>query len=111
MWWMKNARHLLPVVFAALLLGCGDSAIDISDSEEHDNKRGKPELKYVLLDSSGWGSREVVFDGDTLEPITDPRYMGTYNYVNFRGTFVTGVGHFLFDMLPYYIGGNVRGPG
>ena len=34
MWWMKNARHLLPVVCAAFLLGCGNSAIDISDSEE-----------------------------------------------------------------------------
>ena len=34
MWWTKNARHLLLVACAALLLGCGDSAIDISDSEE-----------------------------------------------------------------------------
>ena len=49
--------------------------------------------------------------------------MGTYNYVNVRaapdkwynvgGWLKTGasyVGHGLFDVLPYKIGGSVRGP-
>ena len=68
--------------------------------------------------------REVVFDGDTHEIVTDPRWMGTYNYVtpaplpngfgdvkgalNWAGQ---GAGHFFLDVAPYLIGGNVRGPG
>ncbi len=55
--------------------------------------------------------------------VTDPRYMGTYNYVvvsqppeNFNviqwiKTGVTFIGHVVVDVAPYKLGGNVRGPG
>jgi hypothetical protein len=82
----------------------------------HDNGVGKPELKFVHPDG-----REAVIDGDTHEPVTDAKYMPTYNYVNpmpmdeikgptdlvkFAGK---NIGHFLTDVVPYAIGGNVRG--
>ncbi|MFZ5966969.1 MAG: hypothetical protein ACOYVK_07315 [Bacillota bacterium] len=79
----------------------------------HDNKVGNPELKFVHPDG-----REAVFDGDTLEPILDPRYKATYNYVtpaqppenlfDIAGwiEFIKkGIGHFIKDMLPYYLTG------
>lgn len=44
-------------------------------SKEHDNKKGKKELKYVHPDG-----REAVFNGDTGEPMLDPKYKATYNY-------------------------------
>lgn len=82
----------------------------------HDNKVGKPELKFVHPDG-----REAVIDGDTHEPVTDAKFMPTYNYVNpmpmddikgpadlikFAGK---NLGHFFADVVPYAIGGNVRG--
>ena len=85
----------------------------------HDNKRGKPELKYIHPDG-----REAVFDGDTLEPGTDPRYKGTYNYVfpeplpepwydhsseEWILFDIKGAGHTVLDVAPYIAGGNVRG--
>lgn len=82
----------------------------------HDNGKGKPELKFVSTDG-----REAVFDGDTHELLMDPRFMPTYNYVNpMKASEVDGVGsaarfvgknigHFAADVVPYWIGGNVRG--
>ncbi len=88
-------------------------------SQYHDNGVGKPERKFINVDG-----REAVYDGDSGELVTDPEFMGTYNYVNPAkppknklnlygwGRFVCrGLGHFAFDMVPYYIGGNVRGEG
>ena len=49
--------------------------LEPDESVLHDNNTGKPEQKFVHKDG-----REAVFDGDTLEPITDPNYMATYNY-------------------------------
>ncbi|MCE9572510.1 MAG: hypothetical protein K8W52_05085 [Deltaproteobacteria bacterium] len=84
----------------------------------HDDGQGAPEKKYINPDG-----RESVRDGDTGAEVTDPRYKATYNYVNpmswdnahgvggvaeFAGR---SVGHFAADILPYWIGGNVRGPG
>ncbi|WP_240549183.1 RHS repeat-associated core domain-containing protein [Billgrantia antri] len=84
----------------------------------HDNGIGLPEQKFIHPDG-----REVVFDGDTLEIITDPRYVGTYNYVNpapipnewydvkgWGAWAGKGLGHGVLDVLPYALGGNVRGP-
>ncbi|WP_027399036.1 RHS repeat-associated core domain-containing protein [Anaerovorax odorimutans] len=80
----------------------------------HDNGKGKPELKFINPNG-----REAVFDGDTLKPITDSKYKATYNYVTpapkpskatdikgwakFAGK---GAGHFVTDMLPYYLTNN-----
>ena len=81
-----------------------------SESLYHIDDVGKDELKYVHPDG-----REAVFNGDTLEPMTDPRYMGTYNYVTIQELpenaeyrdyiAVAGsyVGHFFADVLPYYL--------
>lgn len=84
-----------------------------SQSIYHDNKVGKPEKKFVATDG-----REAVFDGDTLQPVTDPRYIATYNYcpvyqvpqdnpqfLDYYLTCATGIGHFFADMLPYYLTG------
>ena len=82
----------------------------------HDNGEGSPEKKYINPDG-----REAVMDGDTNAPVTDPRYMPTYNCVKpmawdnvhglgdgpeFAGR---NVGHFFAHVVPYRIGGNVRG--
>ena len=85
-----------------------------SQSIYHDNGIGKSELKYITDDG-----REAVFDGDTLEPVTDLRYIATYNYcplyqmpsagagvldyVKWAGS---GVGHIFADMVPYWLTGN-----
>jgi len=90
----------------------------LSESESifHDNGVGKPELKFIHTNGS-----EAVFDGDSLTIVTDPKYIGTYNYVNprpfssvngfvdFLDYAASAVGHGAVDVLPYLIGGNVRG--
>ena len=61
----------------------------------------------------------VVFDGDTLKPVTHPKYIATYNYsplyeipqsgagiVDYSKFVDSAVGHFFLDMLPYYMTGN-----
>lgn len=66
--------------------------------------------------------REVVYDGDTGKVVTDPALKGTYNYVNMRDSYrkirskpdlyratARAIGHLFADILPYEIGGNVRG--
>lgn len=93
--------------------GSGWILLDPSMSVFHDNGKGKSELKYINPDG-----REVVFDGDTLKPITDPQYKGTYNYVTpapkpksvtdvggWVDFGVKGVGHSVVDVLPYYLSG------
>lgn len=82
----------------------------------HDNGVGQAELKFVSDDG-----REAVFDGDTKELLMNPKFMPTFNYVNPMKTsevnsvqsaaaFVgRNVGHFFADVIPYAVGGNVRG--
>lgn len=85
-----------------------------SQSIYHDNGIGKPELKYINSDG-----REAVFDGDTLNPVTDPKYIATYNYSpvyqlpennasvsDYCKVATSAMGHFFCDMLPYYLTGN-----
>ncbi len=80
------------------------------ESVFHDNGIGLPEEKYVHPDG-----REFVYDGDTHQVITDPRYMGTYNYGTY-GDFsenttlneyvedIIGVlEHSFYDVLPYLL--------
>jgi hypothetical protein len=87
--------------------------LDKSMSIFHDNKIGKNEMKFVHPDG-----REAVFDGDTLEPVIDPVYKATYNYVvpsnipenklNIISWIIfiqKGFGHFIMDVLPYYLTG------
>ncbi|MBQ7935915.1 MAG: RHS repeat-associated core domain-containing protein [Clostridia bacterium] len=78
----------------------------------HDNGIGKPEEKYTHSDG-----REVVFDGDTKELITDPKYVGTYNYcvryqlpedpsfIDHAKYYVTSAGHQVVDVWPYKLTG------
>ena len=76
----------------------------------HIDDVGKDELKFVHPDG-----REAVFNGDTLEPMLDSRYMATYNYValmplpdnpgmmDYIAYGVCWVGHGVTDVLPYWI--------
>jgi hypothetical protein len=54
--------------------------------------------------------------------MTDPRYLGTYNYImpaqppedfldikGWKAFAKKGIGHYVVDVLPYLTGGNVRG--
>ena len=84
------------------------------ESKFHDDGVGANELKFIHLDG-----REAVFDGDTLEPETDARYMATYNYyvlyelpqsgatlddyVKYGWSYVM---HGVADVLPYWLTGN-----
>ncbi|MCX7110799.1 MAG: FG-GAP-like repeat-containing protein [Proteobacteria bacterium] len=87
-------------------------------SVEHDNKIGKQELKYIHNNGS-----ELVFDGDTHELITDPKYRGTYNYINPASIndfdrnkpqeglvifIVANIGHVIADYIPAKVFGNKR---
>ncbi|MEG3618962.1 hypothetical protein V5T82_10895 [Magnetovibrio sp. PR-2] len=82
----------------------------------HQNGVGKREKKYTHPDG-----REVVFDGDTGEVVTDPRFKGTYNYVHQEqrpvddldlvgwGKYVKStVGHAYYDVLPWVRHGTTR---
>ena len=87
----------------------------------HDNKVGRPELKFNHPDGG-----EFVFSADDTgeyQLYTHPMYMGTFNYIppapkgdgwtdvaGWSNWFVYGSGHFVVDVVPYLIGGNVRGP-
>ena len=108
----KNGTH--PTYEEVSDKNSGWTLLPESQSIYHDNGIGNPELKYTAADG-----REAVFDGDTLEPMTDPRYIATYNYcplyqVPPTGPVISdyvkfacsGVGHFVLDMLPYYLTGN-----
>ena len=78
------------------------------ESLYHIDDVGKDEIKYVHSDG-----REAVFHGDTLEPMTDPRYMATYNYVviiekpenfsigGYSSLLFSYAGHALWDVVPY----------
>lgn len=83
----------------------------------HDNHEGEPELKFIHPDG-----REAVFDGDDHILVTDPRYIGTYNYINpslqpedfptnkeellkWVEFGKTGIGHVVTDVVPYYMVG------
>lgn len=83
----------------------------------HDDNKGKQEIKFIHPDG-----REAVFDGDTLQPVTDARYKGTYNYINptiapkgFPNSkqdildwieySKAGLGHVVTDVIPYYMVG------
>jgi hypothetical protein len=80
------------------------------ESVFHMDGVGKDELKYVHPDG-----REAVFNGDTLAPMLDSRYMATYNYVplmplpnnpGIKDYAVYGlsyVGHGVVDVFPYLI--------
>lgn len=84
-------------------------------SKYHDNGIGETEQKFIFPDG-----REAVYDGDTGQLVTDPRFKGTYNYVNpaelswnplkWPEIYWRGLGHFYTDMLPYYMWGNNRPP-
>ena len=95
------------------------SKLPPSQSIYHDNNVGSPEVKYIHPDG-----REAVFSADMTgyyEPYIDPRYIATFNYVNpppfpewydvggYLDVYFYGQGHLMFDVLPYMIGGNVRG--
>lgn len=112
----KNGKHVS--YEEAIAKGSGWQLLPPKMSVYHDNGRGKPELKFVHPNG-----REAVFDGDTLLPVTDPKYRATYNYVaplsttdvkgvgsaiNFAAR---GVGHVITDVIPYKVlGGNNRKP-
>ena len=108
----KNGAH--PSYSAVNKKISGWNLLHKSQSVYHDNGIGKSELKYITDDG-----REAVFDGDTLAPVTDPRYIATYNYSplyqmpssgagvsDYAKLAGSGIGHFFADMLPYYLTGN-----
>ena len=83
----------------------------------HQNKVGKREKKYAHPDG-----REVVFDGDTGKVVTDLKLRGTFNYAHqelplkddasimeWAKWIYSGAGHVAKDIVPYWLGGNVRG--
>lgn len=61
-------------------------------SKYHQNLRGKLEQKFIHPDG-----REVVFDGDTGEVVTDPKIKGTYNY----GPNPNSPTHWIKDIWPH----------
>ena len=108
----KNGKH--PKYSEVTARNSGWNLLPKNQSLYHDNDVGKPELKYITNDG-----KEAVFDGDTLEPITDPRYIATYNYCplyqmpstgagisDYTQLIGSGMGHFFADMVPYYLTGN-----
>ena len=106
-----NGKH--PTYEEVITKDSGWVLLPPEQSIYHDNGIGKPELKFITSDG-----REAVFDGDTLLPITDPKYIATYNYVSlyqlpedanmwdYLKLAGSAAGHFFCDMLPYYLTGD-----
>ena len=106
----KNGTH---PTYDQVVSSSSWTKVSKDQTKYHDNGIGKAELKYTNKDG-----REAVFDGDTLQPMTDPRYIATYNfcpiqqlpdnpvikdYVTYG---ITMAGHAWKDVIPYYIWGN-----
>lgn len=99
--------------------GDGWTELTPAQSAFHDDPATPdPERKFIHEDG-----REAVFNPETGELVTDPRYAGTYNYVNpapvpedawdlggWADWTFSGIGHVITDVIPYFFGGNVRGP-
>ena len=113
----KNSN--LPTYEQAIAEGSEWQLLSKEQSIFHDDGIGKAELKFIHADG-----REAVFNGDSLNLVTDPNYIGTYNYVNpapvpsqwydiggWTNYAVEGLGHLALDVAPYCVGGNVRGQG
>ncbi|WP_026295136.1 RHS repeat-associated core domain-containing protein [Sediminispirochaeta bajacaliforniensis] len=112
----KNGRHLTFDEVKEL----GLSDLPPKMKIFHDNHDMYPELKYLsYCGFLGISSREYVFDGKTLLPMTDPKYIATYNYISpvlppkkwynvpgWTNFTVRALGHGIFDVLPYKILGN-----
>ncbi len=109
----------LPANVSDITEGDGWTELTVDQSIFHDDPATPdPERKFIHSDG-----REAVYNPETGELVTDPRYAGTYNYVNpapmpddasdiggwLSWTF-RGIGHGVADVLPYFFGGNVRGP-
>ena len=88
-----------------------------SESVLHQNDVGEPERKHTHPDG-----REVVFDGDTGKVVTDPKIRGTFNYghqepmpkdgadiIGWAKWAKSGAGHLAKDIVPWILGGTVRG--
>ena len=87
-----------------------------SQSILHNNNRGKPEKKFGHKDG-----REVIFDGDTKKVENSKKYRGSYNYnvptitpddadlEKWYQYLEQGRLHLRNDVLPWQMGGNVRG--
>lgn len=91
--------------------------LSLAQSVFHDDGIGNSEAKFIHSDG-----REAVFNGGTLNLVTDSRFLGTYNYVNPApipknwynaigwGVYAgKGLGHAALDVVPHILGGNVRG--
>lgn len=59
---------------------------------------GKDNVKYVSKD----GMYEVIYDQNGFE-VTDPRDVGTYNYIS---PIYDPIGHFIVDVIPWIMYGN-----
>ncbi|MBR4743910.1 MAG: hypothetical protein IK082_06955 [Oscillospiraceae bacterium] len=108
----KNGTH--PTYQEVSSNDSGWTLLPKNESIYHDNGVGKPELKFIHPDG-----REAVFDGDTLQPMQDPKYKATYNYsplyqmpkdrrsnlLDYLKLCSSGLGHLFADMLPYYLTG------
>jgi hypothetical protein len=95
----------------------GGYELDPPFDRYHQNEDGIPDHKWIIPDGP-FGSKEVIFDGLTGEVIDDPRWEGTYNYVNplrFGDVAHHGpagpviwaaswIGHGVADVLPYGMG-------
>ncbi len=58
-------------------------------------------LKYMSPD----GHSEVIYDSSGLNIVTDSRDIGTYNFSPYTDN---PIGHFVYDMLPWYLWGNAE---
>lgn len=100
-------------------VGDGWTELTAAQAVFHDDpETAGPERKFIHVDG-----REAVYNPETGELVTDPRYAGTYNYVNpapvpenpwdvggWASWTFRGIGHGVTDVIPYFFGGNVRGP-
>ena len=88
-----------------------------AESIYHDNGQGKAERKFIRNAKGsflGLGGHEAIWDPDAAALVTDGPCRATYNYVNpgvwsHPAGIARNLGHLVFDVIPYWFGGNDRG--
>ena len=117
----RDARNGPPPSLEELELDRSWRQLGETESSYHQNEDGVQDFKYVNDEPAGMfgiGGKEAVIDGATGLPMETGPYQATYNYCNpaaggIKDMSPTGIlrnaGHLALDMVPYYLGGTVRG--
>ncbi|MGB7818352.1 MAG: hypothetical protein WBL35_06380 [Ornithinibacter sp.] len=111
--WHYEGRHERNATPSVPVEGLDDTWVLLPEalSAYHQDPDLDVELKFVKRDDGspfGLGSYEAIWDPNERVWLEAGAFGSTYNYVSPRGV-ITGIGHFVFDVVPYWFLGTDRG--